>query len=518
MLFREVSRFLGRYLTYFALILCIPLGFSFFDHTVFAFALTLLICLILALLFKFNGRKATGNFHRRESILIVAIVWLLTPAISCLPFIFSHTLESPIDAYFESMSGLTTTGATVIYPKAYDSTGLEIPHQIPNPASPDTYYTFYGTIAPSATGTGIEAMSKSLLFWRSFLQWIGGMGIVVLFISILPALSMGGRFLFEAEVAGPSKEGMTPRIKETASFLWKVYLGLTILQIILLMITNSSISFFDAMNLSFTTLSTGGFTIHNDGIAAYQSISAEIIIVVFMILGSLNFTIYSHLLRGKIYRTYEPEFFTFLFTLLVGSFLMAAFLYPKLNSFSEALRLGSFQAISAQSTTGYSIKSAYLWPLPTQVLMCILMFVGGMSGSTAGGIKITRHLVLFHVIKHKIETLFRPDAVRVLKIGKREISDKMGITVLVFFSVLIAFAVLGTFLMVIDGVDTQTAMGIVSSMINNAGLSFFANGPIESCAFLSNTSKILSILWMALGRLEFFVLLVLLVPAFWRGR
>lgn len=339
---------------------------------------------------------------------------------------------------------------------------------------------------------------------------------------------MGGRFLFEAEVAGPTKEGMTPRIKETAGFLWKIYLGLTILQIILLMATNPSMSFFDAINVSFTTISTGGFSIRNEGIAAYHSFSTETIILIFMILGSLNFTFYLHCIRGKIYRVYEPEFFSFLLTLLIASLLMSALLYhtPKILfsqgdgtfSFAEALRFGSFQAVSAQTTTGFAIGNYHLWPLSTQLLLLILMFFGGMSGSTAGGIKMIRHLILVRVIKHKIESIFRPNAVRVLKIGKREIGDKMGITVFVFFAIMVVFAVLGTFLMVVDGIDTQTAMGLVSSMVNNAGLSFFASGPTQSCTFLSDYSKILSIVWMALGRLEFFVLLVLFVPAFWRER
>lgn len=191
MLFREVSRFLGRYLSYFTLILCLPFVLSIFEvfywepqgsaHSISAFAWTILISLCLALIFLYLGRRASGNFQRRESILIVAIVWLLTPAISALPFLFSHTLQKPVDAYFEAMSGLTTTGATVFYPKAYDPhTGAEVPIQIQNPVELDYVYSFYGTIAPlrDQTGavlkTGVEAVGKALLFWRSFLQWIGG--------------------------------------------------------------------------------------------------------------------------------------------------------------------------------------------------------------------------------------------------------------------------------------------------------------------------------------------------------
>src|ERR1700722_2759997 len=343
MLIREVCRFLGRYFVYFTLILCIPFAIAIADEFLwepisdrsctFAFGATMGISLLLAGLFLFFGKRTTGNFHRRESILIVACIWVLTPAISALPFLFSNTLNNPVDAYFEAMSGLTTTGSTVFHAKAFDATAeKELPLHVRSPSGSE--YHFYGTIDPLRdphTGqivkTGVEAVAKPLLFWRSFLQWLGGMGIVVLFITILPALSMGGRLLFEAEVPVPKKEAMTPRVKETASLLWRIYLGLTALQIVLLMLTNGSISFFDAMNLSFSTISTGGFSIHNEGIAGYHSLSTEMIVLVFMILGSVNFTLYFHCIRGKVYRIYEPEFFAFLGTLVLGSLLMTLFLY-----------------------------------------------------------------------------------------------------------------------------------------------------------------------------------------------
>ncbi|MGE0670170.1 MAG: TrkH family potassium uptake protein [Parachlamydiales bacterium] len=548
MLYREIFRFLGRYLTYFTLILLLPLAvavfYEFFQdpanhpqlQSSFAFGATMAVSLALASTFLYFGKNATGNFHRRESIFMVALIWIITAGISALPFLFSGTLQNPVDAFFEAMSGLTTTGSTIFHPKAFDpETGKELLLSIQSRTDAKTVYSFFGTIQPvidPATGnviaTGVEAVGKALLFWRSFLQWLGGMGIVVLFITILPALSMGGRFLFEAEMPGPNKDAMTPRIKETASLLWKIYLGLTAAQIILLLLTNPSLPFFDALTLTFSTISTGGFSIHNDGLTSYHSISLEWIVVIFMVLGSINFSLYFHCLRGKIYRIYEPEFFTFLFSLLFSSLLMTWVLWesPKILfkagegifTLTEALRYGTFQAISSQTSTGFAIANYDLWPSACQVLMLILLFVGGMSGSTAGGIKIARHCILFRVITHKIESIFRPHAVRCLKIGNREISDRTAITVLVFFAILIIFAVIGTFLLVIDGIDPQTAMGLIASMINNAGVSFNGAGPTESCAFLSNFSKVVSIIWMMFGRLEFFVLLVLLVPAFWREK
>lgn len=547
MFFREISRFLSRFLFYFTLVLCVPvvisLAYEFFlepnvyarFHNSLAFSLTLLICLSLALIFWRLSKGSVGKLYRRESILLVAIVWLVTTGISALPFTFTGSLK-PVDAYFEAMSGLTTTGSTGLYPKAYDPvTGQEIPVTIKSGHEPGVSYTFYGTVEPlrdQKTGkilyTGVEALGKPLLFWRSFLQWLGGMGIVVLFIAVFPALAMGGRFLFETEVTGPSKEAMTPRVQETASMLWKIYLSLTIAQIILLLVTNREMPFFDAVTLSLCTISTGGFSVRNDSFGTYHNGNTEWVVILFMILGALNFSLYFHALRRKFYRLLDTEFFIYLATLAGGVFLMTWTLWntPKILfstaggtfSFFDALRYGSFQAISAQTSTGYAIADYDLWPASSQVLLVLLMFVGGMAGSTSGGIKIARHCILFRVIAQKIESLFRPETVRVLKLGKKEISSNAATTALVFLCVLTLLTVLGTLLYVFDGVDPQAALGLTTCFINNAGLSFGPAGPTQSCAFLSDFSKIISILWMLLGRLEFFALLVFLVPAFWRNK
>lgn len=546
--FCSISRILGRYFLCLTLILCIPLAvaitYEFFldplshpqTHSSLAFFSTLLITGICALIFLNIGKKAPSSLLRKESILLVIAIWFLTPAIGALPFIFTKTLTNPLDAYFESMSGLTTTGSTIFYPKSYDpQTGKEVPITLPASTHPELSYTFYGTISPIRdlhTGTilhtGLEAVGKGILFWRSFLQWLGGMGIVVLFIAVLPALLMGGKFLFETEVPGPDKEALTPRIKQTASLLWKIYLGLTVVQITLLMSTNSAISLFDACTLSFSTISTGGFSTKNAGLAAYHNFHTDWIIMLFMVLGSLNFSLYFHCMRGKIYRIYQPEFFLFLLLLLSGCLIMSLNLWgsPKILfkgvegifSLGEAVRYGSFQAISAQTSTGFAIADYLWWPFSCQMLLLILVFIGGMAGSTTGGIKIARLYILFRVIAHKIESIFRPYAVRCLKVGDKEISDKTAGNVLLFFSLIVVFTLLGTFLLVLDHVDPQTALGIIACMINNAGLSLGALGTSESCAFLPPFSKIVSILWMALGRLEFFSLLVLLVPSFWRSR
>jgi trk system potassium uptake protein TrkH len=536
MSFAEISRVLSRYFLYLAAILLIPLSvaiaYEFFIEkkiyfsvpATFSFLETIGICLVSSMLCRWWGRKARGTLYRKESILLVVSIWFFTAAIGSCPFLITKTIKNPIDAYFETMSGLTTTGATIIYPKLYEN-GKEALAFVPNPLDTSLVYSFYGTVAPlkdPATGevvkVGIEALGKPLLFWRSFLQWLGGMGIVVLFIAVLPALAMGGKFLYENEMAGISKEGMTPRIKETASLLWKIYLGLTLLQVLLLKATNTAMPIFDAFTLSFSTISTGGFTVTNDGLLSYASLATPWIITIFMIAGSINFTLYFHGLRGKFYRFYEPEFFLYLVILVLGCLLMSFPLWHHSNSWSDSLAQGSFMAVSAQTSTGFSLISYDMWPYVCQFLMVILMFIGGMSGSTTGGIKVIRYFIVLKLIKNKIESLFRPEVVRVLKVGEKEITPKTGTTVLIFFCIVAFLVIVGTYLLVWDDHDIVTALGTISCMINNTGLSLGGIGATGSFAFLSPFSKIICILWMVLGRLEYLSVLVLLVPAFWRRK
>jgi trk system potassium uptake protein TrkH len=475
-------RYLGRYFFYFSLVLLIPFSLSLFQDfsTSWPFAWTLLIAIFLWLFFSFLGKKARGEIYRRESIFLVGSIWFLSAAVAALPFLFSKTITSPLDAYFEAMSGLTTTGASILDPHT------------------------------------IETIPMPILFWRSFLQWLGGMGIVLLFITVLPGLAGGGKFLFEAEVTGPTKESMRPRIKETARLLWKLYLGLTALEVVLLLLCNPSLSFFDALTLSFSCLSTGGFSAKNGGLEAYNLGGAKWIVILFMILGSINFSLYFQCLKGKIYRLYEPEFFAFIGTLIGGSLLVFLTLLSSLPPL-QAFQAGVFQAISSQTSTGFSLNE-HLWPFSTQFVLLLLVFVGGMSGSTSGGIKIARFYILFRVLVNKIESIFRPSSVRCLKIGTKEISDKTALTVLIFFCIMILFTLLGTFLLILDGFEGKTALSVIASMINNSGISLGLVGQTGSYAFLPPLSKIVSILWMALGRLEFFVLLVFLFPSFWRGK
>lgn len=543
MLYRNIARVLGLYLFVLAGIIGIPFLIAcYYDYwisvpekTAFYFLESMAGCLLLAAALTIFGRRSRGQLYRREGLAIVVLIWFLTPAIGALPFIFSGAIQNPLIAYFEMASGFTTTGATALQAKKYDpQTGEEIPIRKTICGLHSKEYVFYGTVAPvrnQETGAvireGIEAVPKALLFWRSFTQFLGGGGIVVLFVAILPALGVGGKVLFQTEVTGPTKEGIMPRIKESAFQLWKIYIVLSVLQFILLLYANPDISAFEAITISFSTLSTGGFSVRNDSLESYHSLPTDAIIILFMILGSINFTLYFNMVRGKFYRIYEPEFLLFLAGLLGCCILGAWFLvgtdkvsvahgHQGIFSWPEALFYGTFQIISAQTSTGFFNTNYDIWPFPTLALMVIVMFIGGMSGSTAGGIKVIRYMMLFRIAQYKIESFFRPEAVRHFRIGEREVDSGAATTVLCFFLIAVVASVLGIFLYIADGCDPETALGLVACMINNTGMAFRMAGPQDSYAFLSDFGLILSSFLMLLGRLEFFAVLVLLIPSFWK--
>lgn len=547
MQYREISRILGLYLYIFAIALLIPLGIAFYyqfiahpdlhpqPHSTLAFLETVVICLLLALLFRRFGRSSHGQLYRREGLVLSVSIWFLTAAISALPFQFSGTFSNFVDSYWEAMSGLTTTGSTVMEAKRYDHAGKELP--IIAPDLP-TVYAYYGTITPvrneqgEVVLEGIEAVGKGVLFWRSFTQWLGGMGIVVLFLSVLPALGVGGKVLYQSEVPGPLKDSMTPRIRDTASLLWKTYLLLSVVLMIILMVTNRELPFFDALCISCSTISTGGFGIRNNSIASYNNGWTELVVILFMIVGSINFVHYVSLARGKFSRLWDPELLFFFFvlsgmTLLITLFLKGTPEIPlsaeraeasELFNWFSSLRYAAFQLVSAQTTTGFTTTNYDVWPYGTQVLLLTAMFIGGMSGSTAGGMKVIRYSMLFKVTIDKIESIFRPNSVQVMQIGRSRISHDKAITVLCFFFIVIALTAIGTFILVLDGVDLETAFSIQGCCLNNTGLAFRMAGPANTFAFLPLMSKLIEILLMVAGRLEYFAILILFIPDFWRGR
>lgn len=535
----QICKALARFLWWFAVILMLPLAIAllydfvlekpYFKTTAtFAFLQTMGVCLLIACVLNLLGRKAAKRpLLRREGILFVALIWLLTTAIASLPFQFTGAIPHPIDAYYETMSGLTTTGASIIYPKAYDPvTQEEVAITLINPVDPMLSYTFYGTVPPlrdPQTGavirTGVEALGKPLLFWRSFLQWIGGIGIVVLFISVLPALGLGGKFLYESEMPGLTKEGMVPHIRKTAEAIWKLYVVLTGAQILLHIATDPSLSLFDAAVLSFSTISTGGFCAYNEGLGAFAGSGVGWIMGLFMFLAGISFAFYYYAYTRQWRRLKDPEFYTYSWLAVLGSALMAWALFDAgLFSWIQTYADAPFQAISALTTSGFSLTNYDSWPMNAQLLMLFLMFIGGMSGSAVGGLKVIRSLIVVRVIFHKIKSLFRPEAAGVIRVGYKDISHKTEISVFAFVCVLVGLVIVGTYLLMLDHLDPFTAFGVVATSVTNTGLCFAGIGSQNGLAYLSPFSKILSLVWMLLGRLEFFTLLVLFLPSFWKNK
>lgn len=527
MFYREIFRILGIFFLLFSLILVIPMGFALYEDLYlqdraqwFDFFFASAISLVLGVGFTYFGGKSRGILYRKEAIVSVVLIWLIVPALSSLPFITSGTLKNPFQAYFEMVSGYTTTGCSAIQRKVYSPSGEEIPivHTIPGVLP--TTYTFYGNIVPLRSPEsnqiikeGVEAISRPLLFWRSLTQWLGGGGVIVLFVAILPALGFG-KILYQSEVSDQVQEGFTPRIKQTALQLWKIYLYLTLAQIVILMITNSELPFFESLVVTFSTLSTGGFSTQINSIAGYHNAATEWVVILFMILGSISFSLYYYLFQGKFYRLFTPEFLVFIVVILVFCGLMVYFLgdFEKEGSMRSAI----FQIVSSQSSTGFFTRNFDLWPYKTQLLLLIAMYIGGMSGSTAGGLKIIRSIILFRSAQYRAESIFRPAQVRILKIGHQEVEPNMILSVLALFLIAIALSVLGTFLFVVDGIDLETALSLTACMINNTGMTFRMAGPEFSCAFLSDFSLILSSFLMIFGRLEYYAVFALFIPAFWR--
>ncbi len=548
MRYRELCRILGVYLYFLSATILFHFGMALYfqsladpathpqPHATLAFAITFIACATLATLCRFLwGRRASGALFRREGLALVVVIWFVTGLFGALPFTLSGTLENPIDAYFEAISGLTTTGSSAMQAKSYGPSGEEIPITATFPGVPPIHYEFYGTVRPvidpvtgATLATGVEAVGRAVLFWRSFLNWIGGMGIVMLFLAILPALGVGGKVLYQAEMPGLVKDALTPRIRDTASLLWKIYIGLTFLQVVLLTVTNHEMPLFDAITIAFSSLSTGGFSVRNSSIGYYESAATDWITILFMVLGSLNFVLFTYILKRKFRRIFEPEFNVYIVFLFVMTFILAFNLRgtqealltsqsePATFNFMAALRYGCFQLVSLQTTTGFATANFDIWPYISQVLLLTVMFFGGMSGSTSGGIKMIRIVALVRLTIQKIENMFKPETVRALRIGPSEITSERGVTVLTFFFIVMGLTLIGTFLLVADGVDPETSLSVNACMLNNIGQAFRMGGPTQSFAFLSPFGKILSIFWMIFGRLEYFAVLLVFLPGFWK--
>lgn len=443
------------------------------------------------------GRNAAPGFHQREGLGLVGLSWILAAGFGALPYLFGGVFTNPADAYFESMSGFTTTGSSVM------------------------------------TAEFFEATPKSIMFWRSFTHWLGGMGIVVLFIAVLPYLGAGGKQLFKSESPGPDPRGVKPRIKDTASILYKIYFGFTVAETVALMFCG--MSFFDALCHTFGTLATGGFSTQAASVGAYDNLAVDLIIIFFMVCAGSNFALYFAMLRGNwkaLFR--DTEWRVYIAILAVCTFAITLNLmgveghYPAgdtpmpvqekaaYSSPAQALRYASFQVASIMTTTGFCTADFNTWPYFSRMLLVVLMFVGACAGSTGGGVKVARILILLKVAYARLEQTFRPKMVRAVRVSGQLVDEGIQQTVYSFFVLYVLWFAGGTLFMSALGLPFQTAVTSVAATLNNIGPGLAAVGAVENYALVPTAGKVFLSLCMVLGRLELFSILVLFVPSFWK--
>jgi trk system potassium uptake protein TrkH len=462
-----------------------------------AFAEAAAAAVIVGGLLYFIGRSAPEQFYQREALGLVGLSWLLIAGIGALPYVFGGVLH-PIDAYFESMSGFTTTGSSVFTPPMFEST----------PAS--------------------------IMFWRSFTHWLGGMGIIVLFIAVLPYLGAGGKQMFRSESPGPNPRGLSPRIRDTASALYKIYLGLTLVQTIALML--AGMSFYDALCHTFGTLATGGFSTRAASIEAYDSVPVDLIVIFFMICAGTNFGLYFSMLRGNLTAPFRDTEWRVYILVLAGATLLVTCNVlgvegrpaieaietgggkPIYESPFEALRYSAFQVVSITTTTGYATADFDAWPTMSRVVLVALMFVGGCAGSTGGGLKIVRVILLVKMAYWRLESTFRPKTVRAIRIGDHVLDTHSQHLVNAYLVLLLGWFLAGSLFMAALGLPLQTAVTSVAATLNNIGPGLELIGPTMNFSQIPYVGKVFLSLCMVLGRLELFSITVLLVPAFWLRR
>ncbi len=422
--------------------------------------------------------KTKQEVRPKEGFMIVALGWIVFSAFGSLPYILGNYIPSFTDAFFETMSGFTTTGATIL--------------------------------------TDIEALPEGILFWRSFTHWVGGMGIIVLGIAILPLLGVGGMQLFKAEVPGPIADKLTPRVTETAKILWGVYVLLSIIETVLLMLGGMNLH--AAMCHTFGTMATGGYSTLNASVGGFNSAYIDYIIILFMIIAGMNFSLHYRMLRGNIKDVFINRELQFYFAIIIFATL-AIGIDTYINNYStilETLRYTLFQVVSIITTTGYGTADYEQWSISSQLILFLIMFVGGMAGSTGGGMKVMRIYLLFKFVYAEIVRLVHPQAIVPVRMGNITVNRDVMMNVLGFFVLYMLIAAFSTLFLSFFGIDIVTAIGAVAATLNNIGPGLELVGPTDNYAFLPDVVKWLLSILMLLGRLEVYTVVILLAPSFWQ--
>lgn len=462
--------------------LSLPFSFYFEDGMHYYIIISCIITLGTGIISRLLTKKNNNDeIKKRDGYLIVALGWFSMAIFGTLPYYISNEIPSIHNAFFETMSGLTTTGATIL----------------------------------GDVGYKISDLAPSLLFWRSMTQWIGGMGIIVLTIAILPLLGIGGMELFVAEAPGPTKDKIHPRIKETAKRLWVIYFGLTVLETILLMF--AGMDFYDAINHSLTTNSTGGFSTKDASVAEFQSPIIEYIIIIFMLIAGTNFTLLYFGFKGRLSYFLKNDEFKWYFIAVLGlSILLTPFVYNNYNNIEETFRTVLFQVVSMITTTGYATADFTMWGSLVTFIFFLLLFSGASAGSTSGGIKIVRIVVLMKNGFLEFKKRLHPNAIIPVHLNKEPVSNKIIYNLLAFIFLYLFIFTMGAIILTAFGVKFDEALSAVATSLGNVGPGIGELGPSGHFGNLPDVTKWVLALLMLMGRLELFTVALIFTPYFWR--
>ncbi len=447
------------------------------QHDAKAFLVAMLVTGIVGLAMS-QAKIGKRKIKVKEGLAIVALGWLLISVFGALPFVLSGSIPNFVDAFFETVSGFTTTGATLV--------------------------------------DDVEVLPQGILFWRSFSHWIGGMGILVFTVALLPALGVGGFQIFKAESPGPVADKIVPKIKDTAKILYTTYIAITLIEIVMLRI--GGMNLYEATLHTFGTVGTGGFSNKNASIGAYGSVYLQVVIAVFMILSGVNFSLYFSLFQGK-WRDVckNEELRLYLGMIMVSALLIGLNIAREYSSLGLALKDSFFQTGSLLTSTGFATTNYDLWPTFSRAILFLLMFVGASAGSTGGGIKIIRILVLFKLIRREVSKIFHPRGVIPVKVNQKVVSTDQLSGITSFFVLYVLLFVFGTIALSLEEIDLISASSAVVSALSNIGPGFGAVGPTCTFSEFSSLGKLLLSGLMLLGRLELFTIIALLAPKAWRN-
>ena len=474
---RIIFYMLGKITLLEGALLLLPMAVAIFhgENCAFSLLISSIIALLLGGGLTAFSKPSSRHIFAKEGLLIAALSWIIVSVIGALPFVISGEIPSFIDALFETVSGFTTTGASIL--------------------------------------TDIEKMSRGLLFWRSFTHWIGGMGVLVLVMALVPSDSGRSMHILRAEMPGPIIEKIAPTIRSTAKILYLIYLFMTVLQIVLLCV--GGMPLFESIIHTFGTAGTGGFGVKSDSIAGYSPY-LQWVITIFMILFGVNFNIYNLILLKKFKNVLKnAEIYVYLTIILFSTILITVNTLPYFDNLSDGIRHSAFQVSSIITTTGYSTVDYNLWPSFSKILLIFLMFIGGCAGSTAGGLKVSRVIIIFKVIKQNLKRVIHPHAVSSIKLDGHILSDGIQRGVFTYFSLYMIIYSAILLILCIEPFDITTNLSAAAACLNNVGPGLNLVGPASNFSCYSDFSTFILTIAMLIGRLEIYPILFLFSPFVW---